>query len=110
MLNNNIFSCKGEITRLSFIVTTLLMVIPAIFLEAIGNALLKTDAVVSLLVIAVLQILLGVLVIFAAAKRYRNLGKNPYLSLLMLIPLVSRIVWFYLAIKPQSQTRMQIGN
>lgn len=99
MFNNNIFSCKGEITRLSFIVTTLLMLIPAVFLQAVGNALMNTDASVSLLVIGTLQLLLGVLVIFAAAKRYRNLGKNPYLSLLMLIPLVSLIVWFYLAIK-----------
>lgn len=99
MLNNNIFSCKGEITRLSFIVTTLLMLIPAIFLQGIGNALMNTDAAVSLLLVGALQILLVVLVVFAAAKRFRNMGKNPYLGLLMLIPLVCLIVWFYLAIK-----------
>jgi len=108
MINNNIFSCKGEITRLSFIVTTLLMFIPAIFLEAIGNAQMNADAAVGLIVIGVLQLFLGVLVIFAAAKRYRHLGKNPYLSLLMLIPLVCLIVWFYLAIKKQPQ--VQFGS
>ena len=98
-MNNNIFSCKGEITRASFIVTTLLMLIPAMLLQTAGNALMNTDAAVSLIVVGVLQLLLAVLVIFAAAKRYRHLGKNPYLSLLMLIPLVCLIVWFYLAIK-----------
>ena len=110
MLNNNIFSYKGEITRQSFIVTTLLMLIPAIFLAMMSQAAGKSGTEGILAFTGLCQLLLGVLVIFAAAKRYRNMGKNPYLSLLMLIPLVSLIVWFYLAIKPHSQTQMQIGN
>lgn len=98
-MNNNPFSCSGEILRLSFIITTLILLVPGVFLSALGNGMADREPAFAF-VVGLISIVVVVLpFLFACAKRLRNIGKNPYMCLLALIPLMPIILWFYLAIK-----------
>jgi len=102
-MNNNPFSCSGEISRLSFIITTLILLVPGVFLSALGNGMVDREPAFAFTVglISIAVVVLPFL--FACAKRFRNIGKNPYMCLLALIPLMPIILWFYLAIKAPSK-------
>ena len=98
-MNNNPFSCRGEISRLSFIITSLILLVPFVFLSAVSERMASYEPAHGLIVWIISFVVLGLPFLFACAKRFRNIGKNPYMCLLVLIPLVSLILWFYLAIK-----------
>jgi len=102
-MNNNPFSCQGEISRMSFIVTTLVLLVPTSILLSMQNLFYRKGADEAGLVCALLILFCVLLAIFACAKRFRNIGKNPYLSILFVIPLVCVVLWFYLAIKTPKQ-------
>ena len=109
-MNNNPFSCRGEISRLSFIITTLILLIPAFFIyggaDVVARGIARGYYEPTLIYIVWLIWLVVCFLpfLFACAKRFRNIGKNPYLCLLALIPLMPIILWFYLAIKAPAKS------
>ena len=98
-----LFSFKGRIGRAAFAGGTLLayaLVIGVIFLAAYLSGAMETprqrppESLVQLMPFLVLLLAWAQLAL--AAKRYHDLGKSGWFSLLLVIPLVGLIVFIYL--------------
>ena len=99
-MNNNPFSCNGEISRISFIITTLVLTVPFSICISLQNMFSKHGgSLEGIYICFAVEIFITLLAIFACAKRLRNAGKNPYLSILFALPIVCLVMWFYLVIK-----------
>lgn len=80
--------------RLTYTISFILFFIILIILVSLENAITDLDA--GKVILAIRLIIVGGFIYFCASKRLKNSGKNPYLSLLILVPVLGFFFAVYL--------------
>lgn len=96
--------------RLTYTISFILFFIILIILVSLENAITDIDA--GKVILAIRLMIVGGFIYFCAAKRLKNSGKNPYLSLLILVPIFGFFYAIYLCfpktkiynLQPESET------
>ena len=84
----------GRLNRTGFLIRSVALLIPALFLNGIERAVPEIGAIPTLIILA-----LGILV----SRRLRDMGRNPLLVLIFLIPIVSIFAFIWAAVTPSEQ-------
>ena len=96
--NLNPFSSEGRITRGPFILFSIGYFLLYLPIHALGETLGgRTPGSETLGIYLILLMCFLVPTFFLWIKRLRDIHKSPYMSLLMLVPLVGLCCWIYLA-------------
>ncbi len=88
----------GRLNRTGFLIRSVALLIPALFLNGIERAVPEIGAIPALIILA-----LGILQLVFVSRRLRDMGRNPLLVLIFLIPIVSIFAFIWAAVTPSEQ-------
>ena len=81
----------GRLNRTGFLIRSVALLIPALFLNGIERAVPEIGAIPTLIILAL------------GSRRLRDMGRNPLLVLIFLIPIVSIFAFIWAAVTPSEQ-------